>query len=380
MEILVIHQQICGKVLMKGQATSKFGVGKLVLRLHLTIASSLSASFDSHRFRSPYHQSLFKEHVASKSVTPEIRFHLQEDQHPEIKEQIAGRRWKRLTNPRTKISKLLIQEFYANAVRTEEEIAEAEVHPYKSYVRGVEINFSAEKIKQIMRIRDHTPGAESDFDTHQRSDQRFDEVIQEICVPGARWKMSSSQPHQPIQLKRQDLIPLARGWHEFIIHSIIPTGNKSEIIVARAILIHSITKRDDVRAEELIADNIVITAEQPQGRSKLIFSSSIYSLCKKAEVPLREFRGSELIPVDKLITARVMVRTRADKLTTTKINKWRKKKNKYSNQRMKMKLSMKIKQRKNNQLCILKPPMQVFRTLGNNNNKDSNNSMKSFQT
>ncbi|MED6148886.1 hypothetical protein PIB30_057247 [Stylosanthes scabra] len=122
--------------------------------------------------------------------------------------------------------------------------------------------------------------------------------------------MSSSQPDQPIQLKRQDLTQLARGWHEFIIHSIIPTGNKSEITVARAVLIHSIIKRDDVRVKELIADNIAIIAERVQGRGKLIFPSTIYRLCKEAEVPLREFRAGELILVDKLIIARVMVRTR----------------------------------------------------------------------
>ncbi|MED6199288.1 hypothetical protein PIB30_074566 [Stylosanthes scabra] len=121
------------------------------------MASSSSASFDAHRFGSPYH-----------------------------------------------------------LMRTEEEITKAEAHPYKSYVRGVEIDFSAENIKQILRIRDHTPGAESDFDKRQREDQRLDEG-------------------------------------------------------------------DNVRAEELIADNIVITAEQPQGRSKLAFPSTIDRLCKAAE-------------------------------------------------------------------------------------------------
>ncbi|MED6152115.1 hypothetical protein PIB30_088876 [Stylosanthes scabra] len=125
-----------------------------------------------------------------------------------------------------------------------------------------------------------------------------------------RWKWSSSQLDQPIQLKRQDLTPLARGWAEFIIHSIIPIGNKSEITVARAVLIHSIIKGDDVRVEEIIADNIAIAAEGVQGRGKLIFPSTIYRLCKEAGVSFREFRGTEYIPIDKPITARVMVRTR----------------------------------------------------------------------
>ncbi|MED6175895.1 hypothetical protein PIB30_082628 [Stylosanthes scabra] len=44
----------------------------------------------------------------------------------------------------------------------------------------------------------------------------------------------------------------------------IPTGNKSEITVARAVLIHSIIKGHDVRVEELIADNIAVLAEGVQ--------------------------------------------------------------------------------------------------------------------
>ncbi|MED6125103.1 hypothetical protein PIB30_065380 [Stylosanthes scabra] len=235
------------------------------------MSSSSTARYDAHRFRSAYHQRQFEKHVTKKTVTPETNFELQEDQYPEIQEQIAKRGWKRLTNPRTKISNLLIQEFYANAVRTKEEIASGEAYPYQSYVRV---------IRETLRIPGNTPGAKTDFNTRQREDQKLDEVIREICVPGARWKMSSSQPDQPIQLKRRDLTPLARGCHEFIIHSIIPTGNNS--------------------------NNVAIIAEGVQGRGKLIFPSTIYRLCKEAEVPLREFRGGELILVNKPITTRVM--------------------------------------------------------------------------
>ncbi|MED6226843.1 hypothetical protein PIB30_107696, partial [Stylosanthes scabra] len=118
------------------------------------------------------------------------------------------------------------------------------------------MDFSAAKIREVLKIRFLTPGAKTDFKTRQMEDQRLDEVIRDICMLGARWKMSTSQPDQPIQLKRQDLTPLARGRAEFIIRSIIPTGNKSKITVAREVLIHSIIKGHDVRVEELIADNI----------------------------------------------------------------------------------------------------------------------------
>ncbi|MED6199440.1 hypothetical protein PIB30_076003 [Stylosanthes scabra] len=220
------------------------------------------------------------------------------------------RGWRRLRKPRAKISKVLIQEFYANVVRTEAEIASGEDYPYMSSVRGVPVDFSAAKIREVLKICFLTPGVETDFKTRQMEDQRLDEVIRDICMQGARWKMSTSQPDQPIQLKRQDLTPLARGWAEFIIHSIIPIGNKSEITVARVVLIHSIIKGHDVRVEELITDNIAIIAEAAQGRSKLSFSSTIFRLCKEAGISMAEFRNTEFIPVAKPITAKVMTTTR----------------------------------------------------------------------
>ncbi|MED6189227.1 hypothetical protein PIB30_093812 [Stylosanthes scabra] len=91
---------------------------------------------------------------------------------------------------------------------------------------------------------------------------------------------------QSIQLRRAELTPLARGWQEFIIHSIIPTENKSEITIARATLIHAIIKCEDVRDEELIADNIAVIAQGIQWKGKLAFPSTIFKLCKDAQVPM----------------------------------------------------------------------------------------------
>ncbi|MED6116869.1 hypothetical protein PIB30_104350 [Stylosanthes scabra] len=86
----------------------------------------------------------------------------------------------------------------------------------------------------------------------------------------------------------------------------IPTGNKSEITVARVVLIHSIIKGHDVRVEELITDNIAVLAEGVQGRSKLCFTSTIYRLCKEAGVPMGEFRNTDQIQIARPITAKEM--------------------------------------------------------------------------
>ncbi|MED6224845.1 hypothetical protein PIB30_088048 [Stylosanthes scabra] len=234
------------------------------------MSSSSSYYHNEHCFRAPHHQEIYQKYIHKKGVTPEKAFDIQEGQYPEIGKQISLRGWRRHSKPRTMISKDLVHEFYSNAVRTQEELASGEDYPYTSYVRGKEVDFSTAKIRKVLRIRHMTLGAETDFKTR------------EIRMPGARWKMSSSQPPHPIQLRRQDLTPVARGSAEFIIHSMIPIGNKSEITVARAVLIHSIIKGHDVRVEELIADNIAVLAEGVQGRSKLCFPSTIYRLCKEA--------------------------------------------------------------------------------------------------
>ncbi|MED6164761.1 hypothetical protein PIB30_093300 [Stylosanthes scabra] len=208
------------------------------------------------------------------------------------------------------ISKLLVQEFYANAVVPDEEAANAGQLPYKSFVRGVEVDFSSKNIRGVMRFKAETLGAETDYKTHQATNQRLDEVLADLCIPGATWMLSSSQPAVPIQLRRTELLPLAKGWQEFIIHSLVPTGNKSEITVARAILIHSIMRGEEVRAEDIIADNLAVIAQGLQSKGNLSFPTTIYNLCKDAGVPLREFRRTSKIPEEKLITAKRMESTR----------------------------------------------------------------------
>ncbi|MED6160988.1 hypothetical protein PIB30_056437 [Stylosanthes scabra] len=274
-------------------------------------SSSAPASvFDNHRFRAEFNQTLFESIIRRKKVTPEVGFNLDEDEYPQIKEQIALRGWRRLAAPITEISELLVQEFYANTAVSDEEMEHVGQLPYKSYVRGVEVDFSPKNIRRVMRFKEETPGVEMDYTTHQATNQWLDEVLAELCVPGATWKLSSSQPAVSIQLRRAELFPLTRGWQEFIIHSLVPTGNKSEITVARAILIHAIMKGEEVRVEDIIADNMAVIAQGLHGKGKLCFSSTIYKLCKDAKVPLREFKRTTRIPQEKPIMAKRIESTR----------------------------------------------------------------------
>ncbi|MED6214183.1 hypothetical protein PIB30_100417, partial [Stylosanthes scabra] len=242
-----------------GQAPFKFGV-----RFHnpsstSTMASSSSVSvLDNHRFKSAFNEELYNSIVKSKKVIAECYIDLDEDEYPEVKEQISLRGWRRLAAPKQEISINLIHEFYANAILTEEEMEEAGGHTFRSYVRGKVVDFSPENLRNVMRFRAQVQGAAIDFETRKEHDQQLDQVLADLCIPGATWKLSTGQMRVPIQLRRQELNPVARGWHEFSIHSLIPSSNRLEIPVIRAILIHCIMRGEDIRAEDIIADKIRI--------------------------------------------------------------------------------------------------------------------------
>ncbi|MED6221557.1 hypothetical protein PIB30_055950 [Stylosanthes scabra] len=161
-----------------------------------------------------------------------------------------------------------------------------------------------------MRFKTATAGTEMDYKTRQATDQRLDEVLADLYILGATWRLSSGQPAVPIQLRRTELHPLAKGWQEFIIHLLVPMVNKSEITIARAILIHSIMRGEEVRAEDIIADNMAVIAQGLQSKGNLGFPSIIYKLCKDAGVPLREYRRTSKISEEKYIIAKRMESTR----------------------------------------------------------------------
>ncbi|MED6200185.1 hypothetical protein PIB30_082609 [Stylosanthes scabra] len=236
------------------------------------MASSSSVSvFDNHRLKTAFNKELYNTIVKNKKVIAECCIDLDEDEYPEVREQIALRGWRRLSAPKQEISIDLIHEFYANAVVTEEEMEEAGGHTFRSFVRGVPVDFSPGNIRTVMRFRTQVQGATTDFETRKEHDQQLDRVLADLCMPGATWKLS---------------------------------------MVIRAFLIHCLMRGEDVRAEDIIADKIVHMVQGIKEKGKLGFPSTIYKLYKEAGVPLREFRRTKNIQAEKPITARRMKSTR----------------------------------------------------------------------
>jgi len=171
-------------------------------------------------------------------------------------------------------------------------------------VRGKYLDFSMENV----RLAFHLPIMQENACPYTRRvnfDQRLDQVLMDICVEGAQWKRDSKG--KPIQLRRLDLKPMARGWLEFIQCSIILTSNRSKVTVDRAIMIHSIMIGEEVEFHEVISLEFYKVAEKPSILARLAFSHLICHLCNLAGVVIER---DILIEEDKPITKKRMEQTR----------------------------------------------------------------------
>ncbi|MED6212214.1 hypothetical protein PIB30_081064 [Stylosanthes scabra] len=157
--------------------------------------------FDDHRFRKEFNQQLFESHVRRKKVISEVGFNLDDGEYPQIMEQILLRGWRRLAAPMTGVSKLLVQEFYANVVVSDEEVANEDQLPYKSFVRGVKVDFSPENIRRVMRFKAKIAGAETDYKTRQDTDQRLDEVLADLCFSWSHLEIELGPTSSPYPTK-----------------------------------------------------------------------------------------------------------------------------------------------------------------------------------
>ncbi|MED6176207.1 hypothetical protein PIB30_085871, partial [Stylosanthes scabra] len=122
-------------------------------------------------------------------------------------------------------------------------------------------------------------------------DFRLNHILYDMCEDGAEWvRHRDGRPHY---LRRSDLEPMPKGWYEFVCRSILPTTNRSELTIERAMLIHSIIIGENINVEEIIAEQIYKFVYKTDISSSLPFPSIIAALCADAKIPA--------IPDDTLI-------------------------------------------------------------------------------
>ncbi|MED6179711.1 hypothetical protein PIB30_003511 [Stylosanthes scabra] len=127
-------------------------------------------------------------------------------------------------------------------------------------VRGKDISFAPSDIKRVLKLKkEPLPNAASYHKRKANKDYRLDHVLKDLCVEGGEWVChKDGRPHY---LKRADLEPMTKGWYDFVCRSILPTTNRSELTVERAVLIHSIIIGENINDDNLIPQEPPIVGE-----------------------------------------------------------------------------------------------------------------------
>ncbi|MED6141284.1 hypothetical protein PIB30_101829 [Stylosanthes scabra] len=165
-------------------------------------------------------------------------------------------------------------------------------------VRGTEISFAPSNIKRVLKLRkDPLPNSPSYYERKANNDFRLDHILYDMCEEGAEWvRHRDGRPHY---LRRSDLEPMKKGWYEFVCRSILPTTNRSELTVERAMLIHSIIIGKNINVEEIIAEQIYkfvyktdISSSLPFPSFYTHFDTSISQIHRKLDQHQEENRKS----------------------------------------------------------------------------------------
>ncbi|MED6183055.1 hypothetical protein PIB30_034480 [Stylosanthes scabra] len=223
------------------------------------------------------------------------------------------RKWEKLTNPIQAVGRNIVKEFYSNAWEPDKD--KRKPYTYKTMVKGKDINFAPSDIKRVLKLRkDPLPNVGSYPEREANKDYRLEEVQECLCLEGGEWvRHRDGRPHY---LKRTDLDPMAKGWYNFVCRSILPTTNRSELTVERAVLIHSIIIGENINVEEIIADQIYKFVYKTDLSSSLPFPGIIATLCLEAKVTTH--KDDTLIPQELPTVGEAMERVREPKAKNPK--------------------------------------------------------------
>ncbi|MED6162890.1 hypothetical protein PIB30_074723 [Stylosanthes scabra] len=226
------------------------------------------------RFKTLYHEAHFNAKLSARRILHELILQADENVFNPIRFQIHQRKWEKFTKPIQVVGHLMVKEFYANAWEPDK--------------------------------KDPIPDAPSYHERKANKDYRLDHILEDMCEEGAEWVRH--RDGRPNFLRRSDLEPMTKGWYEFVCRSILPTTNRSELTIERAVLIHSIIIGENINVEEIIAEQNYNFVYKTDISSSLSFPSIIAALCADARIPA--ILDDTLIPQEPPIVAEAMARTR----------------------------------------------------------------------
>ncbi|MED6226492.1 hypothetical protein PIB30_104279, partial [Stylosanthes scabra] len=175
------------------------------------------------------------------------------------------RKWEKFTAPLQAVGHNWVKEFYANA--WEPDKAKRKPYTYRTMVQGTDISFAPRDIKRVLKLKSNPfPNAPSYHERKANKDYRLEEV------------------------------------------SILPTTNRSELTVERAVLIHSIIIGENINVEEIIAEQFYKFIYKTDLSSSLPFPIIIAALYLDAKVTT--LKDDTLINQELPIAGEALIRTR----------------------------------------------------------------------
>src|ERR1044072_6098404 len=202
----------------------------------LAVKRKNTAPFNERLFLDAEKESYFNHHLYDRSLVRERGFQFEEAEcEPEVarfKAVIEKRSWSRFVANRRNAPKDLVREFYANTL-----VEDTEIEPsYLSYYRGYPIDYSPTRVREHLGLlslgEERLVFRHSRFPSFSELQQKYAPsiVAGTLCQPGRAWTKS--------MIPKDHLLPEAVVWAHFVLDSLFPNSNKSEIREEAALLIY----------------------------------------------------------------------------------------------------------------------------------------------
>ncbi|GAU28340.1 hypothetical protein TSUD_256680 [Trifolium subterraneum] len=222
--------------------------------------------------------------IASKKFVPERNIRLEGDKFSDIQAMIVARGWVELTLFVKEASTTLAKEFFANSYQgpaKEDGNDKNDLKQFTSFVRGKNVPFDDKIINQLFGLENYE---QCSFEARKAKGSNIDhqEIHSTLGRPETDWVRNKDGT--PSRLHTSDLTHNARAWAAFVLHTLIPCSNMSDLTIQNATLLTAILKGEPVNVSRLLAHDLWSTANCSSPTSYINHASLISKLCERVRV------------------------------------------------------------------------------------------------
>jgi hypothetical protein len=253
-------------------------------------------------FISLVHQERYSNFLANKKFVEEKNFRFEGEKFSDIQTMIVLRGWEELTSFAKDASMRLAKEFFANAYQDpakEDVNNKNDLKKFTSFVRGKEVPFHDKTINELFRLENYE---QCSFEARKAKGSIIDhqEIRSTLCRDKADWVRNKDGT--PSKLRTSDLTPNAKAWAIFVLRTLLPCSNTSDLTIQKASLVTAILKGERVNVGRILADDLCGTANCSNPSSYISHASLISKLCERVEVYPE--KNEEMVKPSGAITAK----------------------------------------------------------------------------